>query len=322
MHNIIFGQQINPDNRIATHLKDISGIKHLSRREPLAPKPGEHILITVTTSGPTPFDEVRCDYSLNNGPVSSFILPPSSVHWNQLSWDYVRTWEGYIPPQPEGIIVRYQILGRITGTNRWVYADTQAEDQNTSTNFAVYIGDPSAPAWTHYAILYHIFLDRFYPGDGRNWNPTTSVSDFFGGTLCGVIDKLDYLQDLGFNTLWLSPVFASPTHHGYDTTDLFTVEPRLGTNDDLKELIEQAHGRGIRILLDFVPNHWSNQHPTFLDAQTNPGSPYRGWYLWRNWPDEYETFFDVKTMPRLNLRYGSPARAHLFEAARYWLEQG
>jgi cyclomaltodextrinase / maltogenic alpha-amylase / neopullulanase len=330
MNNVIYGNQIYPENRIAKHLKDIQGIKHFSRREPLAPRPGEPITLTVATSSSHPFDEVICYYTVDNAlhpssfipHPSSIILHPSAVHWDLPAWEYVRTWQGQIPGQSEGVVLRYRIAGHITGTHCWRYADNQTENSDEATDFAVYIGEPSAPEWSRHAILYHIFLDRFYPGDNRPWNRSETVSDFYGGTLRGVIDKLEYIYDLGFNTLWLSPVFASPTHHGYDATDLCTIEPRFGTNADLKELIEQAHARGIRILLDFVPNHWSNQHPTFLDAQAKPDSPYRHWYIWRNWPDEYEAFFDVKTMPKLNLRHGSPVRTHLLDTARFWLEQG
>jgi glycosidase len=137
-----------------------------------------------------------------------------------------------------------------------------------------------------------------------------------------VTSRLDHIASLGCDVVWLSPIFASPTHHGYDTTDLYTVEPRLGTNDDFMALIHAAHSRGMRILLDLVPNHWSNQHPTFQHAQRHADSPYRDWYLWRDWPDEYETFWVVKEMPKLNLARHGPAREHLLEAAEHWLRQG
>lgn len=333
MHNVIYGPQIEPEKRIATHLKTLTGLKHLSQREPLAPRPGEPITLTVTTSGPLSFDEIVCSYTTDlphtsrlppsEAPqFSTLALRPIRVEWDQPSWDYVRVWQGDLPGQPEGAILRYQITGRVAGTNCWISADTQAPSEKEASHFAVYIGEPAAPEWSQKAILYHIYLDRFFTGEGRLWNPAQSVTDFYGGTLRGVLEKLDYLQALGVNTLWLSPLFASPTAHGYDATDLCTVEPRLGTNQDLIDLITAAHARGIRILLDFVPNHWSNQHPTFLEAQNDPASPYRDWYLWRNYPEEYESFFDVKTMPKINLRYGSPARAHLLDVARFWLEQG
>ncbi|HNB51247.1 MAG TPA: alpha-amylase family glycosyl hydrolase [Anaerolineales bacterium] len=333
MHNVIYGPQIEPEKRIATHLKTLSGLKHLSRREPLAPRPGEPITLTVTTSGPLSFDEIVCSYTTDLPQTSrlppaealqfsTLPLHPIKVEWDQPSWDYVRVWQVQLPGQPEGAILRYQITGRVTGTDCWISADNQASSEKDATHFAVYIGEPAAPAWSQQAMLYHIYLDRFFPGQGRLWNPAESVTDFYGGSLRGVLEKLDYLQALGINTLWLSPLFSSPTAHGYDATDLCMVEPRLGTNQDLSDLITAAHARGIRILLDFVPNHWSNQHPTFLDAQNDPDSPYRDWYLWRNYPEEYEAFFDVKTMPKINLQYGSPARAHLLDVARFWLEQG
>ncbi|GAB4580841.1 MAG: alpha-amylase family glycosyl hydrolase [Anaerolineales bacterium] len=326
MHNVIYGPQIHPENRLSTHLKALEGIKHLSRRNPIAPRPGEPITLTVTTAGPLPFDQIVCHYTVDlpghPEDAHSISLRHVSTEWDQLTWDYVRTWQAELPGQPEGAILRYRIAGHVTGTTCWLYADNQARDSKTAVTFGVYIGEPAPPAWSHQAILYHIFLDRFYPGNGRAWLPAQTVTDFYGGTLRGVIEKLDYIHALGINTLWLSPLFASPTPHGYDATDLCKVEPRLGTHADLKELIDTAHANEIRILLDFVPNHWSNQHPTFLHAQANPGSPYRDWYMWREWPSEYESFFDVKTMPKLNLQQGSPARAYLLEVARYWLEQG
>ncbi len=328
MHNVIYGPQIYPEERLKTHLQTLNGLKHLARREPLAPRPSEPMTLTVTTSGTLPFDEIVCTYTVdtseNASPATSITVPlqPTAIHWDQPAWEYVRIWQGQIPGQSEGSIVRYDVRGRITGSERWIYADNQAEDPAQASRFALFITAAEAPAWTCDAILYHIYLDRFNPGEDREWYTVRNVTDFYGGTLRGVIEKLDYIKSLGVNTLWLSPLFASPSSHGYDATDLFNVEPRLGTNDDLRELIHATHARGLRILLDFVPNHWSNQHPTFLDAQRDPASPYRTWYLWREWPEEYESFFDVKTMPKINLTEGSPARAHLLKAARHWLEQG
>ena len=136
-----------------------------------------------------------------------------------------------------------------------------------------------------------------------------------------MIQKLDYIQSFGFNTLWLSPLFASPSHHGYDATDLYQVEPRLGTNADLKELIAAAHARGMRLLLDFVANHWSHQHPSFQAALADEHSPYHDWYTWKHWPDDYATYFDVRGLPQLNLRPG-PARTYLLDCAAYWLHEG
>ncbi len=129
MHNHIYGQQIFLENRIPQTLKDISGIKHHSHRVPLAPRPGEPITITVTTSGPIPFEEIRCWYTSGDTPLtdrdSSFTLYPSSTHWDQPSWDYVRIWKGQLPPQTKGVILRYRIAGDYL-IRRNVYADSSA----------------------------------------------------------------------------------------------------------------------------------------------------------------------------------------------------
>jgi hypothetical protein len=93
------------------------------------------------------------------------------------------------------------------------------------------------------------------------------------GTLRGIIEKLDYIASLGVNCLWLTPVFPSPSYHGYDATSFFEINPRLGTKEDFKELVDQAHARGIRVLMDFVPNHWSNRHPSFHRSTRDPNSP-------------------------------------------------
>ena len=119
----------------------------------------------------------------------------------------------------------------------------------------------------------------------------------------------------------MSPIFPSPSYHGYDATDLFDVEPRLGTKDDLRALLDEAHARGLRVLLDFVPNHWSNRHPTFVDATSDAESAYRDWYRFERWPDRYDSFFGVGSLPKVDL-LNPDARAHVLEAAAHWLELG
>ncbi len=327
MSENLFGPQLKPEYRRETHQRNLSGLKHLGRITPLPPQPGQPLRLTATTSGLIPFEEVCCRYTwdgtspLTEG-AATIRLTPLETRWDELSWDYVQVWQGEIPAAGPGVLLRYAVAGRVAGSARWVFAETQTTDPQAATLFAAWIDHNGPPAWSRGAVLYHIMLDRFSPGRGRAWKSPENVHGFFGGTLQGVIDNLDYIQSLGVDTLWLSPLFASPTHHGYDATDLYRVEPRLGTSQDLETLISLAHQREMRIVLDFVANHWSNRHPTFRDAQTNPASPYRDWYLWRAWPDDYESFFDVRSMPKLNLRYGSPVRTYLIECARHWLARG
>ena len=170
-------------------------------------------------------------------------------------------------------------------------------------------------------MVYQILPDRFSPGRGRDWNPVQSLSDIYGGTLRGIMDHLDYIADLGFNTIWLNPIFPDTTHHGYHASDYLSVNPRLGTLEDLKELISQGQARGIRFILDFVANHWGSDHPTFQSALADKDSPYHDWYTWQQWPYEYETFFGVRELPQINTNNPS-ARTHLIESMQFWLGLG
>ena len=316
----MFGTQKDFKNRIAEYQRNLVGIKHLHRLSPMRPEPNQSITLNVTTSGGIAYDSVCC-WMNADGEEMTFELFPSEPAWSTLEWRYVQQWHGEIPPQPNGTTVRYKIGAGVVGSDRWIFADNQARVLSEATEFAISVDDYDVPMWIRDAVIYHIFLDRFYPGDGVPWKKPTNLSGFFGGTLRGAIQKLDYIQSLGCNAVWLSPLFASPTHHGYDATDYYTVEPRFGTNAELIELIEKAHQRGIRVILDFVANHWSNYHPTFQAAQREPDSEYRPWYTWQRWPDEYTSFFGVKGMPQLNLKH-KPASDYLLECVQHWLHQG
>jgi len=133
---------------------------------------------------------------------------------------------------------------------------------------------PSVPQWDHEwargAVFYEVFVRSFADanGDGK-------------GDLQGLTAKLDYLEELGVDALWLMPVFKSPSYHGYDTTDYETINPDYGTNADFDRLLAEAHRRGIRVIVDFVMNHTSSQHPWFIDSASSPTAEHRDWYVWR-----------------------------------------
>ena len=185
------------------------------------------------------------------------------------------------------------------------------EEQGPAPIFTYHVDRISSPRWAQEAIIYQIFLDRFYPGDGRDWLQTADLNSFCGGTLWGAHAKLDYLADLGINCLWLSPTWKSPSYHGYDITDYDSVEPGLGGDDALRALGDSAHRRGIRVLLDLVCNHVSNQHSIFLDARNNADSAYRDWFDFdERLKHGYRCFFNVETMPEVNLEH---------PAARDWM---
>ena len=130
---------------------------------------------------------------------------------------------------------------------------------------------PSQPAgpWWKSSVFYEIFVRSFYDSNADGI-----------GDLNGLTQKLDYLKDLGVSGLWLMPIFPSPSYHGYDVTDYYTVNPQYGTLDDLKHLLDGAHQRGMHIILDLPLNHTSGQHPWFVGANSSAASKYRDWYIW------------------------------------------
>lgn len=327
IRDFMFGDNIEADKRLEKHKLEHRGVQHRAQVFPAKPCSGEPIEFRVFTAGELPFEHVQVFYTLDGsmpGMDNSLRLElnHASVRWDQVGWQYVQVWSGALAGQADDTMIRYAVGARVTGTERWVFADNQAQSLPEATLFAIWVSDIPAPGWSREALVYHVFVDRFNPGDGKPWKRTARLNEFFGGTIRGVDERLEYIQELGFNTIWLSPFFASPTHHGYDATDMYTVEPRLGTNEDLYRLIEAIHQRGMRIILDFVANHWSNQHPSMQAAQQDRSSPYYDWYLWKKWPEQYEGFFDTPDMPKLNLKLGSPARQYLLDCARFWLEKG
>jgi alpha-amylase len=173
--------------------------------------------------------------------------------------------------------------------------------------------------WWNDSVFYEIFVRSFYDSNGDGV-----------GDLNGLISKLDYLQSLGVTGLWLMPIHPSPSYHGYDVTDYYSINPDYGTLDDFKRLLAEAKQRNIRIIIDFVLNHTSNEHPWFIASQ-DPQSPYRNWYVWSrtdpgqpNWHraangDYYYGFFSDQ-MPDLN--YTNPeVTAKMEDVARFWLQE-
>ncbi len=128
---------------------------------------------------------------------------------------------------------------------------------------------PASPSgWWREAVFYEIFVRSFQDSNGDG------IGDFNG-----ICQRLDYLQSLGITALWLMPIHPSPSYHGYDVLNYYAVNPAYGTLDDFKRLLSEAHRREMRVIIDFVPNHTSRQHP-FFQAALNPQSPYRNYYVW------------------------------------------
>ena len=132
------------------------------------------------------------------------------------------------------------------------------------------MGSEDAPWWTR-AVVYQVYPRSFQDSDGDGI-----------GDLGGVLQRLDHLADLGIDVLWLSPVYPSPqADNGYDISDYQDIDPLFGTLEQLDELIAELHRRGMRLVMDLVVNHTSDEHPWFLDSRSGPDSPKRDWYWWR-----------------------------------------
>jgi glycosidase len=322
MNDFIFGSLTTDESRLAHLRAQRAGITHAQRRAPRDPLPGQAISIEVSI-GPDHLHDHAWVYWTNDGtdPEGSngraknghaTPLEALGSEWDTFLWGYVRLFRGTIPGQPAGTVVRYRVAAGGS-------ADESLADDGAY--YAFYVDDDPPPVWAQDAIIYQVFADRFFSPAPNFPRIEPKPSLKCNGTLRGISEKLDHIADLGANCLWLTPIFPSPSYHGYDATSFFEINPRLGTKDDFKELIEQAHARGLRIIMDFVPNHWSNQHPNFIEATTDRNSPYVEWYTFEKWPQKYKTFFGVKELPQINLRH-APARDHVLEAAKYWLDFG
>jgi cyclomaltodextrinase / maltogenic alpha-amylase / neopullulanase len=196
----------------------------------------------------------------------------------------------------------------------------------------------SVPAWVKDAVFYQIFPDRFENGDDRNdppnkaaWGKHPTPFTFFGGDLQGIIQRLDHLTELGINAIYLNPIFESPSTHRYNTTDYYRIDRKLGTMEDWRALVEAAHRRGIRLVLDGVFNHCGRGFFAFNDILENGEfSPYRDWFHIKHFPvdayslgdaHDYVGWWRHKSLPKLNTS-NVEVRQFLLDVSRYWIEQG
>ncbi len=191
---------------------------------------------------------------------------------------------------------------------------------------------PTPQDWTRGAVCYEVFVRSFSDSDGDGI-----------GDLNGLTAKLDYINDgdsasqadLGASCIWLMPVAASPSYHGYDVSDYYRVEPDYGSSDDFRRLVAEAHQRGIRVFVDMVLNHASSEHPSFQAALSDSTSPYRAWYrfsptpsgkgpwgmeAWHRSPVREEYYYGVfwKGMPDLNYETAA-VREEAKRVATFWL---
>lgn len=188
------------------------------------------------------------------------------------------------------------------------------------------------PQWAHNKVVYQIFPSRFASDrevPGELWYRTPMTGNLnIGGNLRGIIGKLDYIRDLGADVIYMTPVFVSPSTHKYNTVDYYAIDPSFGTEEDLCELVEKAHEKGLRVVLDAVFNHSGTDFFAFADLkERGDASPYRDWYYPEDLPlrqlpfkPNYKCFGYYGYMPKLNLR--NPETADYFiEVALHWLRK-
>jgi alpha-amylase len=194
---------------------------------------------------------------------------------------------------------------------------------------------PIDTTWRQGGVCYEIFVRSFFDSDGDGI-----------GDLNGLTQKLDYVNDgdprstksLGAKCIWLMPVDASPSYHGYDVKDYYRVNPEYGTAADFKRMVAAAHRRGIRVLVDLVLNHASSEHPYFKEALHDPASPHRSWFrfsptapaergpwgqqVWHKSPERDEYYYGIFFSGMPDLNYATPeVRAEAARVGRFWLTE-
>jgi len=328
------------------------GLFHDVDLRPIDPVVNEPILITVRVGAEIAVKSVSLHYttdtdtnlstfSVNHSTITTVSFKRTQIEWDTLQWCYLEQWTATIPDQLEGTQVLYAITATTT-TDQIIacpYIDVEALKQKSEPEdfdfklleeqyrnnqpqiYQFFVDQQVVPDWIREAIIYQIFVDRFAPSPGIAFQTPTDLSDIYGGTLNGIRSKLNYLHDLGVNCLWLTPIFPSPSHHGYDPTDYSTVEPRIGTKEDWQQLIAEAHQRDIRIILDYVANHVSSEHIAFQMALRDRQHPTYEWFRFREYPHKYDCFFDVLSQPELKSDHPE-VRKYFIQNACHWLEQG
>lgn len=190
------------------------------------------------------------------------------------------------------------------------------------------------PQWARKSIIYQIFPERFCNGDStlnpenvQDWYSDVRVDSMLGGDIQGIINKLDYIEELGVNTLYLTPIFMAGSNHKYNTYDYFKIDPQFGTLETLKELVNKAHEKGIKIILDAVFNHCGIEFQPFKDVLENgEDSDYKHWFDIRMFPLEvkndpqYATFGYHGAMPKLMTK-NEEVKQYLISVATYWIKE-
>ena len=270
------------------------------------PEPGEGRLVA----------EVRSDLDVTAVTLEVDGMPAGELEPSPITHGHPAVWSGLVPPTEAGGVSRYRLRIHLRDADATPMWASDTDPRPGGQEFAFEAVPPPPPDWSKDALCYHVMVDRF-ARSGESLPTPGDATSLYGGTLDGIREHLDHIAGLGCNVLWLSPVHQSPSHHGYDHEDFLIVEPRYGGDAALLRLVEAAHERDMRVLLDFVPNHTGRGHHLFRDAIEKDGDAASYYRFWQ-WPHYYRCFSDVISLPELDTGDRN-VQQQLVRAAQHWL---
>lgn len=335
---------------------NLAGIYHRPESEMayLYSKDVMHIRLKTAKGDISQADLLHGDpYSLSSRPdLPKFYTQPMPMKklYSDGVYDY---WQAAVTEPQKRLAYAFEVTDQ--NGSRIIYSDQgfiQPTDQRKLNDANTYFRMPyfqdidafHAPKWVEQTVWYQIFPERFANGDSTNdpqdtkpWNPNEHPrrQDFYGGDLQGVIDHLDYLKQLGVNGLYFNPIFKAPSNHKYDTQDYYQIDPHFGDAKLFKKLVEQAHQRGMRVMLDAVFNHIGDQSPMWQDVLKNgQDSKYADWFHINRFPvtytptdnfefakdATYDTFDYTPHMPKLNTA-NPKVQDWLLDIVGYWVRE-
>ncbi|MFA0068766.1 maltodextrin glucosidase [Vibrio breoganii] len=310
---------------------------------------GTHLTATLFVE---PIDGIQQVVIRHEPDNEQFYIPMSQI--KDASKGRLQVWQARFPINEDREVSHYVFKVQTNTAQYWLDARGVSNRIPPKEVHFKYNAQHRPADWVQSQVFYQVFPDRFCNGNpdigvssgeysikqgtvaaiesewGTPINNDESMSvQFFNGDIAGIYSKLDYLQDLGVTTLYLNPVFSSLSNHKYDTTDYFNVDPHIGDNEQLAELCQEVHRRGMRIVLDAVFNHTSAEHPWFDrsgkgtdGAYHNLDSKYRDYYFFDGQSQNYEGWNGVQNLPVLNFEHPE-VRDYIYDSdsavIKHWL---
>ncbi|MGE7761096.1 glycoside hydrolase family 13 protein [Peribacillus sp. NPDC097895] len=261
---------------------------------------------------------------------------PMSLSGSDTHYDY---WHIYVKPPYRRIRYGFKVISEGESATYTEKGFFKEPPRDPGSYFAIpYLHQNEvfgAPEWVKDTIWYQIFPERFANGNPDNdpegtkpWgSEEPTVDNFFGGDFEGIIEHLDYLEGLGINGIYFTPIFHAYSNHKYDTIDYREIDPQFGSKETLKALINECHKRNIRVMLDAVFNHSGFYFPPFQDLlEKGENSKYKDWFHPHSFPlkggerPNYETFGFFESMPKLNTA-NPEVKEYLLEVSAYWIKE-